>query len=84
LAAAKLPLKPNREECWQDFAGWRVNYDATLLDICDLIMAPEALWSADRSQGRWPLTPRYKTRNRLMTKEELYRERKEAELPNIK
>jgi prepilin signal peptidase PulO-like enzyme (type II secretory pathway) len=84
LAAAKLPLKPNREQCWQDFAGWRVNYDATLLDICDLVMAPEAQWSADRSQGRWPLTPRFKTRNRLMTKEELYRERKEAELPNIK
>jgi hypothetical protein len=48
------------------------------------VMAPEALWSSDRSQGRWHLTPRYKTRNRLMTKEELYRERKEAELPNIK
>ncbi len=84
LASAQLPLKPNRDECWQDFAGWRVNYDATLLDICDMVMAPEALWSSDRSQGRWHLTPRYKTRNRLMTKEELYRERKEAELPNIK
>jgi prepilin signal peptidase PulO-like enzyme (type II secretory pathway) len=84
LIAAKLPIKPNREQCWQDFAGWRVNYDAALLDICDLVMAPEAQWSADRSQGRWALTPHFKTRNRLMTKEELYRERKEAELPNIK
>jgi hypothetical protein len=84
LASANVPLKPNREQCWQDFAGWRVNYDSTLLDICDLVIAPEAVWSADRSQGRWFLTPRYKTRNRLISKEEIYRERKEAELPNIK
>ena len=84
LAANNVPLKPDRAQCWQDFAGWRVNYDATLLDICDLVMAPEALWSGDRSQGRWALTPRFKTRNRLVSKEELYRERKEAELPNIK
>ena len=83
LAAAKVPLKQDREQCWQDFAGWRVNYDSTLLDICDLVMAPEAVWSADRSQGRWPLSPRFKTRNRLVSKEELYRESKEAELPNI-
>ena len=84
LAAANVPLKPNREQCWQDFGGWRVNYDSTLLDVCDMVLAPEAVWSADRSQGRWYLTPRYKTRNRLITPEEIYRERKEAELPNIR
>src|SRR5512140_1142730 len=27
LAAAGLPLKPDREQAWKDFAGWRVNYD---------------------------------------------------------
>jgi hypothetical protein len=24
-------LKADRDKAWQDFAGWRVNYDAVLL-----------------------------------------------------
>ena len=48
LAAAGLPLKPNREIAWQDFAGWRVNYDRSLILLCGLIMAPTAPWSGDR------------------------------------
>jgi hypothetical protein len=48
LAAAGLPLKANREQAWQDFAGWRVNYDRTLILLCGLVMAPQAPWSSDR------------------------------------
>ena len=48
LSAAGLPLKPNREESWKDFAGWRVNYDRSLILLCGLIMAPTAPWSGDR------------------------------------
>jgi len=48
LDAAGLPLKPNREKAWQDFAGWRVNYDRSLILLCGLIMAPTAPWSGDR------------------------------------
>src|SRR5688572_13916531 len=48
LAAAGLPLKANREQAWQDFAGWRVNYDRTLILLCGLVMAPPAAWSSDR------------------------------------
>ena len=48
LASAGLPLKPNREQAWKDFAGWRVNYDRSLILLCGLIMAPTAPWSGDR------------------------------------
>ena len=48
LAAAGLPLKPDREQAWSDFAGWRVNYDRSLIEICNLVMAPFAPWSSDR------------------------------------
>ncbi len=48
LQAAGLPLKPDREQAWADFAGWRVNYDSSLIGICGLVMAPYAAWSSDR------------------------------------
>lgn len=49
LSEAGLPLKADRDKAWQDFAGWRVNYDFTLLTLCSLVMAPPATWSSDRS-----------------------------------
>lgn len=48
LEAAGLPIKPDRERAWLDFGGWRVNYDASLIGICNLVMAPFAVWSSDR------------------------------------
>ena len=49
LATAGLPLKPDREQAWRDFAGWRVNYDRALILLCGLVMAPQAPWSSDRA-----------------------------------
>jgi hypothetical protein len=49
LAVAGLPIKVNRERAWQDYAGWRVNYDRALILLCGLVMAPEAAWSSDRA-----------------------------------
>jgi len=49
LDAAGLPLKPDREQAWRDFAGWRVNYDRSLILLCGLVMAPKASWSSDRA-----------------------------------
>jgi hypothetical protein len=49
LAAEGLPIRPDRERAWRDFAGWRVNYDRVLLALCTLVMAPYAPWSSDRS-----------------------------------
>lgn len=48
LARAGVPLKPDREQTWHDFAGWRVNYDTPLLLLARLMMAPEAPWTSDR------------------------------------
>jgi hypothetical protein len=48
LAERGVPLKPDLEQAWQDFAGWRVNYDQVLLALAGLTMAPEAPWSSDR------------------------------------
>lgn len=48
IEAGGVPLKADREQAWRDFAGWRVNYDAVLLELCALVMAPFAPWSSDR------------------------------------
>ncbi len=50
LTAFGVPLKPDREQAWLDFAGWRVNYDAPLLALCQITMAPYAPWSSDRNR----------------------------------
>jgi len=43
-----LPVKMDRDQAWQDFGGWRVNYDKALISICELVMTPPAFWSSDR------------------------------------
>ncbi|MBN8620708.1 MAG: hypothetical protein J0L63_17470 [Anaerolineae bacterium] len=48
MAAAGVPIKADHDQAWQDFAGWRVNYDTVLLALCELVMAPYAPWSSDR------------------------------------
>jgi hypothetical protein len=48
LEARGVPLREDREQAWKDFAGWRVNYDAVLLALAGLTMAPYAPWSSDR------------------------------------
>ena len=49
LAEAGIPVKADREQAWKDFAGWRVNYDRSLLVLCSFVMAPVAPWSSDRA-----------------------------------
>jgi len=49
LASGGVPLKADREQCWRDFRGWRVNYDTVLLGLAGLVVAPYAPWSSDRS-----------------------------------
>ena len=51
LEAAGVALKPDREQAWRDFAGWRVNYDTVLLALARLTEAPPAAWSSDRATG---------------------------------
>jgi hypothetical protein len=49
LVAIGVELKPDRDQAWRDFAGWRVNYDTVLLALADVTVAPYAPWTADRS-----------------------------------
>jgi hypothetical protein len=53
LEASGVPMKPDRERAWQDFAGWRVNYDTVLVALATLTMAPYAPWSSDRGLRDW-------------------------------
>ena len=48
LRSEGLPMKPDRDQAWRDFAGWRVNYDASVLGISKMVFAPFAPWNADR------------------------------------
>jgi len=48
LQANGIPLQEDREQAWRDFAGWRVTYDAALLGLAELTMAPESPWSGPR------------------------------------
>lgn len=64
LAEAGVPLKPDREQAWRDFSGWRVNYDTVLLTLAGLVMAPYAPWSSDRSPARRHRPPLTRPRSR--------------------
>lgn len=58
LQEAGIPLK-DREFAWQNYAGWRVNYDELLIWLCKLTMAPYAPWSSDRV-SKEIYTPRFR------------------------
>ena len=49
LSGGGVPVKPDLDQAWQDFGGWRVNYDRALTSLCELVNAPYAPWSSDRS-----------------------------------
>lgn len=58
LGQAGLPLRGDRDEMWNDFRGWRVNYDTVLLSLARILEArPDVPWISDRSPvwlGRRP------------------------------
>jgi hypothetical protein len=80
LASEGVPLKPDREQAWRDFAGWRVNYDTVLIALAGMTMAPYAPWSSDRSLRTWrpPLFPG-RARRRSPRPAVLYASQAEAE-----
>ncbi|MBO0729234.1 MAG: hypothetical protein J2P57_08235 [Acidimicrobiaceae bacterium] len=59
LADAGMELIADRDQAWQDWKGWRVNYDTVLLNLARLVEAPPAPWLSDRSpigpDRRWSL-----------------------------
>ena len=54
LGEARIPMHDDRDQSWRAFQGWRVNYDAVLVSLAGLTMAPYAPWSSDRSMYRRP------------------------------
>jgi hypothetical protein len=48
LEKADIPIKTDRDQAWLDFAGWRVNYDAVLIALASITMAPPAPWTGIR------------------------------------
>jgi hypothetical protein len=49
LAAGGVRIKEDRDQAWIDFSGWRVNYDTVLLELAQMLHAPYAPWTSDRS-----------------------------------
>ena len=68
MARAGVPLKPDREQAWMDFRGWRVNYDTVLLGSAELTMAPVAPWSSDRRLSKAPRIQRWR-KNKEITRD---------------
>jgi hypothetical protein len=69
LDRAGVPVRPDRDQAWRDFSGWRVNYDAALIGLAKLAMAPPAPWSSDRYEDgsyvppAFPWLSRFRHRN---------------------
>ncbi len=51
LSRAGVPLKADHEESWQTFVRMRSQYDTFLIALANLIYAPKAPWSSDRTLG---------------------------------
>jgi hypothetical protein len=65
LGRAGVPLRSDREQAWRDFAGWRVNYDAALIGLSRLTIAPPTPWSSDRYQVNELALPAFPWLSRL-------------------
>ena len=47
-----MPLKEDLNLAWQNFGGWRVNYDELLNGLAKLTMAPETVWLSEVTMAR--------------------------------
>ncbi len=49
MREAGVPLRADADWAWRDWSGWRVNYDAALIELANLTVAPPARWISDRT-----------------------------------
>jgi hypothetical protein len=49
LKNAGIAMNEDRDLAWRDFVGWRVNYEASLLGLAEMLRVPYAPWTSDRS-----------------------------------
>ena len=54
LVEVGATVRADRDQCWLDYTGWRVNYDQALVGLATLVMAPESPWSSDRELSQTP------------------------------
>lgn len=54
LSGSGVPLKADREESWRVFVSLRGQYDTFLIALANLVYAPKAPWSSDRTLGIAP------------------------------
>jgi hypothetical protein len=59
LREVDFPIERDRElpAAWEDFAGWRVNYEAVAYAVAAAIDAVPALWSGPRRHKMAPIAP---------------------------
>lgn len=48
LRSLGIPLKPDLDQAWQDFAGWRVNYDAALMGLLAYLRIELGEWFGEQ------------------------------------
>jgi len=51
LSGSGVPLRADREESWRAFVSMRSQYDTLLIALANLVYAPKAPWSSDRTLG---------------------------------
>jgi hypothetical protein len=52
-----FPIERDAEQAWQDFVGWRVNYEQAAYAVAAAIYAVPALWSGPRRHPVAPMPP---------------------------
>lgn len=51
MSTAGVPLKTDLDQAWRDFAGWRVNYDAIIVQAAATFDIPESPWLTATEQA---------------------------------
>lgn len=57
LRQVDFPVERPLQEAWDDFKGWRVNYESAAYALAQTTDAPPALWSGPREHEMQPISP---------------------------
>jgi hypothetical protein len=59
-----FPIERDPAEAWQDFIGWRVNYEQAAYAVAAAVYAVPAMWSGPRRHATQPIAPKRPQRGR--------------------
>lgn len=57
MRKVNFPVERDPEQAWQDFVGWRVNYEAAAYAVAAAVDAVPALWSGPRRPRQESIAP---------------------------